>query len=132
MKESLFKLNAFLFIPHPSSFIPYLRRLPHVAVEEIHHQGIDDEAVRELVDAVPFIIEELVFDRSIAFTKGFDDLLGLRVGDARIVLALNDHQWCFDARDFGERRDAAQEFSVSLKRAVLDFAQLAAIARGVL
>jgi hypothetical protein len=85
-------------------------------------------------EAVPFVFRAQIPDAGAVRAHLGDDLLGLRVGNARVVPALDDEQRLGDPGGVGERRDPQHE--VAHRRialvAVLDTPQVAPVALGVL
>jgi hypothetical protein len=58
-----------LVVPMGNTGSGTLRWLLHAPIEEVGDEGVDDEAVGELDDAVPFVVEQLVFDGSAAVAR---------------------------------------------------------------
>ncbi|AEK60531.1 hypothetical protein CFU_0697 [Collimonas fungivorans Ter331] len=80
--------------------------------QEAFHRRVEIKAVFFVVEAVAFVILHHVFDRHAALAQAFDDLVRLRLVDARIVGALRHEQRSLDAVSVQGRRDCRQQLLV--------------------
>src|SRR5215203_3457462 len=103
-----------------------------VPVEEGDYLRVGVEAVLQLGEAMALVLVEEVLDRTTVALHALDDLFRLPDGNARVVLAMDDHERGRDVPGPVDWAYGREELAVSLQRAVLGLAQGAAVAARVL
>src|SRR5438105_13365612 len=81
--------------------------------EETDDRVVTTHAVLELQHVMPFVLEYEVVDVVSQLTEILDELAGLGLDDARVVLALDDEQRARDVLDIRLRRTFDEEVVIA-------------------